>query len=323
MPNAPWKLFVGAAILLSAGTAAAVEPRAVALHYEQGPATCPDESTFRGQVMARLGYDPFATRAPRGRVDVIVSGKGRSFVARLTIVNDGPAVSKDRDGAGGTCDALVESVATTVAMALDPIAANAPKIAPAAPAPPPPPADTPRPVAADPPLPVAPTESRWTGHLGAAGGAGFGELPGASLGALVAFELRRAALGLTVDARFAAAPGAFTSKLGDRVDASLLTAGPASCLYTGFFGACAHLRVGAIRARSETVVLPVDRAAFYGEVAASARVNMSLTSRFELGAFCELGAPLTPASLYVSGSEVWNAAPVFARLGFGGSMHVF
>ncbi len=341
-PNRVWlsALLVGVSFaLMSATPARAGEAGAAKLSYTRGPESCPDETAFRGQVMARLGYDPFAADAPESQVDVVVRAAPSGFSATLAIRRDGHTVTKVRDGAGETCAALIETVATTIAMALDPIAASSPSTT-RAPRPPEPTPVAPRPPTAPPsaeapasapptappsgPPPAPPTApDAWAGRVGAAFGGGVGELPGASVSGTLAFGLRRARLGLLAEARYAAMAQSFLSAEGDQVDASLLTVGAGPCLEVGSFEGCVHLRVGAWRARSSTVVQPTDRGAVYGEAVVSGRGRIGLATHAEIFGALEIATPLDPISLRVSGGEIWNASPVIARLLIGAAFKVF
>jgi hypothetical protein len=321
-----------------AGTSAhALEHARATLRYAPPPPTCLDGDAFRRQVMARLGYDPFAAGSDATTaVDVRFALAPSGYFAELAVTRDKRTTTKRREAPGETCAALAESVATTVAMALDPIAATSPGSAGAerplelpndsnhadeAPSPhedaarPPTPIDSPAPSAA-PPTP-------WTGYASATGGAAIGELPGGAFDASLAFEVRRARFGALVDVRGATTLAAYSTSFGDRVDASLLAAGPGGCLHVAPFSACVHLRFGAFRARAENVVVPIDARAFYAEAAVSGRARLTLSDRFELHVLAQALAPLRSSNLQITEDQVWSAPPCALFLGVGGAARIF
>ena len=82
---------------------------------------CPDEASFRNLVAARLGYDPFeATSATRVLVE-IKKHRGKLQGHAAIIRGDSPAGSRDLDGELDRCEPLATAIATSVAIALDPL----------------------------------------------------------------------------------------------------------------------------------------------------------------------------------------------------------
>jgi len=148
-----------AVVAISAAWAswAAAEPARVNLTYvrkDAAAASCPDESTFRALVAARLGYDPFESS---GVVALLVelTPQGPEVVGRLRLTGEHGEKRGERTLRSGDTDCLelASSMALAAAFALDPESARARADPAPAPAPAPP---MPAPVAAPPPVTPAP-----------------------------------------------------------------------------------------------------------------------------------------------------------------------
>jgi hypothetical protein len=91
---------------------------------------CPTEASFRARVVSRLGYDPFHEEAPLElRVRVVARDTG--VRAEITSIQSNKPAGK-RVLQDPRCDALGETLASTVALLLDPVAAQ--RISPSPPA---------------------------------------------------------------------------------------------------------------------------------------------------------------------------------------------
>src|SRR5262249_36015121 len=123
------------------GRASAEELESAELTYSSRAPECPDDESFRQQVAARLGYQPFrgggkptgagTPSLDPGRV------RGRGGVRRAGAAHAGV---RELVGEPGRCDALVTALAAAVAIAIDP-----PRFSRTAPSAPPPPAEEPPP----------------------------------------------------------------------------------------------------------------------------------------------------------------------------------
>jgi hypothetical protein len=119
--SAAFALVVGAlALSLDSSAASADEPlRASLVYSDESQGACPSEAVLRERVHTRLGFDPFVDRAPlafRARI----SAHGKRFVAELDVIDHGgPAGKRSLDDA--SCTTLVETLASTIALTIDPI----------------------------------------------------------------------------------------------------------------------------------------------------------------------------------------------------------
>src|SRR4051794_31671548 len=89
----------------------------VALRYE-APANCPDEAALRQLVAARLGVDPFLPEAPSIVSVKVLSGALLQAEVALESPN---APTRRKTLTGKDCTELMQSVAVTVALVVDPV----------------------------------------------------------------------------------------------------------------------------------------------------------------------------------------------------------
>jgi hypothetical protein len=150
----------------------------VALEYEiaLGTIGCPDSIEFGAAVTRQLGYDPFQTSANR-RVSVQLARRENGFDGRIRWSDAGGQWVGERklSSRRSDCSDIAASVAFSVAVQIQLLAALAPN-APAAPPPEPPPPPPPPPiepppmvVAPPPPEPAPPASERhlrWSLGLG-------------------------------------------------------------------------------------------------------------------------------------------------------------
>jgi hypothetical protein len=311
------------------------QPRnTAALTYEQGPSECPDQAAFVRMVRIRLGYDPFAPSA-RQALDLRFAVAGGRVVAKLAFAERGTGAAKTRDTAIGRCSALAESLATTVAMAIDPLAAgSAPPAAGAPSAPPIVPTQPPRDGAeraAPNSLQPARTKTNdsnadagdWKGALGAQLLVNARGLPAVAPGIGIALQLNRGGFGLTLGARYVAQLASAQVQSRDRADASVLGVAAHACTVHENLDLCAGLRVGALSARSTTVVVPRRETALAVDASVLGRGHIALDAAVSLAAAVELGAPLRPVRYDISGREVYVQSPLDVTFSAGISIKVF
>ncbi len=116
-------LVAGALVFsLVSSTASAAEPLHASLVYsDESEGACPSEGVLRQRVQTRLGFDPFVERAPLA-FRVRVSARGKRFVAALEVSDHGgPSGKRTLDDV--SCVTLVETLASTIALTIDPIGA--------------------------------------------------------------------------------------------------------------------------------------------------------------------------------------------------------
>ncbi|WP_394845704.1 hypothetical protein LZC95_52830 [Pendulispora brunnea] len=312
------------------------------LTYETGDtAGCPDESSFHNLVAARLGYDPFR---PDGQHAVSVSfRKERAKIrARAEVQRGGPAAGT-REFTGEACEPLAAALATTVAMALDPLHVSAPA------AEPPPPAgatslagETPALHKAEPlptlpgepqptpppqvvfverrtnPTPSRPSEpSEPVAFLASVGGVvSFALAPTMTLGGAMEIGFRYGVFSLSAEGRAELTPTTTRVDSGDRVDATIYSGALLPCFHFGAWLGCAVGRIGAFQGRAPDVVHPSLGTSAFGSVGLRGGYMIPLTKVLSVRASVEGAIPVVRTTLVIDGGEVWTAPPVTAGLDF-------
>jgi hypothetical protein len=125
MRRASFRIEVGAALALSvlAGSPAVRAAEDARLVYSRtvDAVQCPDESTLRDAVAARLGYDPFVAYSARSMV-VEIRAEGASLKARVYLVETDDVAGGVRDLSSPEldCKELTSAVALAISIAIDP-----------------------------------------------------------------------------------------------------------------------------------------------------------------------------------------------------------
>lgn len=127
LPGVACTVVVAAALV---GRASA-EPAPIAIEYV-APTGCPDESSVRAGIIARLGHDPFRGDATR-RVLIDVTHGATGFIAAIRVHEPGKAVSRRAVGPSVACEDTVSALELVLAVLIDRARGNGP-----APGPPPP-----------------------------------------------------------------------------------------------------------------------------------------------------------------------------------------
>lgn len=332
------------AALVSGAAAALAQPRPkVRLAYvrDEGAEHCPDATTVRAGVTARLGWDPFDDGAPR-TLSAQISRQGRTLRAMVKLTDETGAVAGTRE-LGSTendCAELAAAMALAISMAIDPQAAlRAPPVTTAPVAaegsgPPSPPAasasaaPTPATPSAAPganlrpgPGPLrrdarlVPAPPGWVGRATGGLSLTMGTAPGAALGMSAGVAAQRGALSIGLEGRVDLPAARSVPSGGGRVTATIYRAVFAPCLELGPAQACALASLGALHgtgedvrsARSETTLLALAG----GRAALGARA----LPPFWVGAHADLEVVATPTELKVGQTPVYETSPVAVTLG--------
>jgi hypothetical protein len=312
--------------------ARADEPPKVRLDYVRaaGANGCPDEDVIRNEVSARLGRDPFDSRAERS-VSAHISRNRQTLRARIHVKDSSGRLIGEREvvSEASDCSELAAATELAIAIAIDPLGAMKPR----PPPPDDPPADPPASVTAarveptpdwvterheaPPPPPPAPRDPF---RLHADGGAllAAGSAPDVAFGGRLLVGLRTAHVSLGAEGRFdmparqPVGPGSVTS--------SMMLGTFVPCYHHRAIGGCALLGAGVVRASGES--LPVSRDASGPIFVAGARllVEIPLDQVLSVNLHGDLLAALSRISLQVNESEVWRTPPLSGALGVGFGM---
>lgn len=315
---------MAAILFFAAARPAFADDKAFATLSYSAVEQCPDATSFRDQVSARLGYDPFVADGAR-HIEVSISrDHGKLIGSAAVSTSDSATTPRELSAKNDQCAALVTALATTVAIELDAIKTPPDYWKP--PDDPPviqPDSATPKSTAAQPassatkknsvaPAPAHADAFVWKGFAGVEGS--LGVAPGPTFGAELGASLGKSFFSVELDARAETMLASATTSSGDRVQASLFTGAVGPCFAFDRVDACAFARVGAFEGRASTVENP--RAEFSPFVAIAARVSyaLPLATWLALRGGFELGVPVIQTSLDVDGSSIWTAPPVFGAL---------
>ncbi len=285
--------------------------------------TCGSESEFRGKVAARLGYDPFRADAAwlfRVRID------GSRKPPRAEILTEQDGRSSGRRVLEDTkCDALLETAASAVAIAIDPVATST------GPSTSPPPAASPSsplpgegaagplPSATPPaaPTPSEPPAAPVVPELYLDPTVAFGRTAGVSLGGRAGFGLRYRAMSASTEARGEATPDAVRLTALDRAYWSVFSGALVACGHKGIFEFCGTLALGTLQAKAKDVTRPSLKGTLFGSIGPRLGVQVPITTELALRANGELGIPLVRTTFTIAGQPAWTAPAVHATLAIG------
>jgi hypothetical protein len=318
LPGFSSRLIALAVATVSAAPALAAEHETFRLTYSApDDARCPDEMSFHNLVAARLGYDPFdADRLSFVRIELTHDGgrlRGRAEMAR-----SGAAPSSPRElyGDDDKCDALVEALATSLAIALDPGRALVPAPPPPGPAAPPEPTPVLPPAPARPAEPPRPDEPARASLFGAVGGVvSVAAAPTVTLGGNVALGFRIQGFSLEAEGRAETTPGSTTEPSGDPLEATIFSGGLVPCANVGAWSLCAFARLGVFQGEALDVVQPRLVSSVYASTGVRVGYAIALSRIFALRPALEGTLTITRTTLYVDNAGVWTAGPVAASLG--------
>jgi hypothetical protein len=108
--------------------------------------------------------------------------------------------------------------------------------------------------------------------------------------------------------------GTARSSTGDRLDATLFTAGPTGCVHFEPGLACLGLELGAFQGRAIDVEDSRTQTSFFSAATARVGIGYALSRALELRFLGQLSVPLVRTSLTIDDAAVWNAPPLGAGL---------
>lgn len=302
---------VVAAALLAHSTAHAMPSARFVYLRGKGTDTCPAETEVRAAVQSRLGYDPFSSYAA-STMFAEVTAVGSGFSANLKLLDAANVVRGDRVlQVHGRCAELMEAMALTISIAIDPMSVTRngpPEDAPPAekpvdttlpPAPdrPPDPDETPQPAFAK---PEALLLSAGLGPL-----VSLGSSPALAFGGALFLNARLGRLVAGIEGRGDLPASASVADRG-RVESSLLAGSVVLGAREGAIFACAVGSLGRLSATSSDVAEARERHAPY--LAAGLRVGIALpiSERFELVGRLDALANVLRHTIELSGRSAYE-----------------
>lgn len=279
---------------------------------------CANEASFRARVVSRLGYDPFREEASLD-LHVHVVARGPTVRAEITSAQPGKPSGK-RTLEDPRCDALGETLASAVALVLDPVAAAGAPPVPApspAPLPAPPPAVTEtHPVAETPPRAPASSAS-LVPLIYADFTTGFARAPATLVGGRIGVGLRRGSFSIAAEGHAETSPSAASVAPSDRVEASAFSGALVPCGHVDMFELCAVVTLGAREVKALDVVRPQAQSALFVVLGVRAGIEVPLSGAIALRAHGELGVPLLRTTYTIDGIARSTTGLVDASLGAG------
>jgi hypothetical protein len=291
-------------------------------------------------VSSRLGYDPFVPAAP----DIVLARIQRRDGAlrgevQLTGADGTKRGAREISVPGDDCSAVLDAIALTISLTLDPAAVLGPPSEAAASAPsagrahelstpvaPPVPKEPQQeanaPAARETTSPLTPSpRAPLAAHIGLGFVGSVGAAPSPSAGAVLFVGGAWRALSVDVEGRADAPATGTGAGAGDasavRVSTSLLVASVVPCVHLAVAFACPVASGGVLSATARNIQSPrTDEGAFWG---AGGRVGAEwpVGFNFAVRGYAEVLAALTRYTLTVDGRPVYQAAPWSASLGVG------
>ncbi len=316
---------LAAATMLCAEMAEAAPSARLVYVREPEAASCPDEHAVRAAVAARLGYDPFLAYA-RSTMFAEVRKRGSDYTVAIKLIDENNIVRGARElvHEGEPCSELVNLMALSMSIAIDPLSLAGPRTPdatptatppdeapePAAPSPPPP--SPPSPPA--PPAVEAPSRPSRTWHfdLGLGPALSIGAAPAPAVGARLGTyaHMNRFSAFLEAQGDLPA-----SGELGrGRVRTSILQGALGACYGLPWVFGCALGTLGALSASSEGISAPRTETAPHASLGLRVGSELRLIPAFALRAQLDALGLLTPHRFAVNGSEV-ESLSTFALAG--------
>jgi hypothetical protein len=281
----------------------------VALRYE-APAGCPDEPSLRQLVAARLGVDPFLPEAPS--VVIVKVSPGATLQAEVALESPN-APTRRKTLTGRDCTELMQSVAVTVALVVDPVLKRVePEVVEERKPDPAPPPSQPAPAPALVPAPTPAEPLHWILSVG--GSANFGQAITAQPNLRFETRLRTGPLfSIGLEGRIAfPVTGSLTQ---GQLTTSALLGAVVPCLHYKWLAGCADFTAGSLRLEGQALASARAASVFHAMVGLRARFTVPITEFFALGAFLEGQVPLTRATALVGTERVWTVPPIGGGVG--------
>jgi hypothetical protein len=290
----------------------------------KGTESCPSEGAVRHAVERRLGYDPFSSYAPSTMFAEVTAGEHESFTASLKLVDADNSVRGDRKlQVRGACSELMDAMALTISIAIDPMSAtrngrpdDAPPLEKSVEPLTQPEESPPNEQEPDQAQTSAAPKERPMFFVGAAPITSLGAAPAVALGGGVFADARLGHLQGGIEARANLPASASAGPLG-RVSSSLIAGsifagrreGP---LFAGLIGS-----VGRLSATSSDVATSRDTSALYLGAGLRIGVAYPLTEAVELRLRTDVLANILRHDLEISGRTAYTYPVASVSIGAG------
>lgn len=289
---------------------------------------CPDEDTYRSEVLARLGIDPFTATAPTV-IEASIEHQGANFRGTIVRRDANGTVTGRRDLTQlRDCAALVSRMAVSTSIALNPVSPDTPVVAPPAPPIPGPAGPEGPPGPPGPPGPAgacqscretpAPPRSARRVRLGVGGFVSVLSAPSPTGGVTVHADLRAADWSVGADIRIDVPvsldlPAVMAPRIaaGSTLVTRSILAEVSGCLHRRWFFGCLAGSTGSMLSRFQNAA---PEAGFLLSFGARAGAEYSPLSGFTLRAWAagdfHVRAAVVRVSDGVDTAVVWDEGPL-------------
>jgi len=305
----------------------------------KGAESCPDENAIKQAVEARLGYDPFIPNATAVMIAEITREAG-AYKARIKLVDENNIVRGTRELThnGDKCADMIDTMALTMSIAIDPDSLTGPKPKPIAkeedakkPEPaattpePSPPAPTARDEPAPPPKPPPSSPTLPSDRLAIDVGGGplgfLGAGPAANVGAAAFARARWRRASIALEGRFDVP--ARRDLAGASVETAIAWGTVAPCGHASWAFACALLSVGSIRAASFGIREPRTDSALHAATGVRLGVELPVGAALRVFANATGLVTVTPQVIQLDGRDAYELPRLSAGLSAGVVVSIF
>jgi hypothetical protein len=318
------------------------------LVYLRGPGAedCPGESAVRAAVSSRLGYDPFFPWAHE-TLFAEIDHHNQTFrgVVKLVDENNLQRGARDLSVKSADCSVVIDALALTISLTIDPNAvmgvapqpaaaapeppderspAGAPPAPspprapspPGAPPPPPPDASLAAPRAPDPPPKTLRDDAPWVFRAGLGTVASINAAPSTTMGFTLSLGAGTKNWSLDVEGRGDLPAGGSTPLTNVEVRTWLLVGSVVPCGHLAFAFACPVATAGAIGATSVGgAVTPHERYGFWWALGGRVGAEWRPADRLLVRGYVEVLATMRLDSLAIDGTPVQFLSPWSGDLG--------
>ena len=326
-----------ALVCVSARASAAPSARLVYMR-DANSASCPDESAVRAAVSARLGYDPFVAYAS-STMFAEIWRDGHVYRARIRLVDSKDVTRGARElvQPGERCSDIVDTMALTMSIAIDPLSLVAPPTPRAQPEPGEPAAPEPSGAL---PAPVVQTRERVPDeeprstpepggdetnavHVEGALGptAWIGSAPDPSLGMIASGLVRWRDVSALAEGRADLPASRDLPEATART--SLIVGTLGACGHAAAFFACATGSLGGLHAEARGITAPRSSTALHATAGGRVGLVFALSTRLSVRAQIDGVFVLTPHRLAIDGQTVYTLPSVAAGTAIVGAWRFF
>lgn len=277
---------------------------------------CPTRESFEDIVAARLGYGAFADDGER-LVTAHIEDAGTELRAHVEVRSRSGEVegTRDFDGGANECSDIVQAMAVTIAVTIDPSSLTGP-----VPPPEPEPAAV---VGPAPPVVTSPPSEAWHAGFYLDAALNLMSTPGVALGPRLGVGLSRRSFSIAVEGEMDRQLGYAQSDASDRIAAHVYTGAVVPCLIKSVVQACVVARFGAFVGESQNLDNATIVTRFWSSAGGRLGLQLPVTDFFSLRMNADFAFLISRTDLTVDGASVWQAPIFTVGVGIGAVLNFF